>query len=344
MPWTTGKRWTPEEVAKVREMYDQRIPRSDIADYFNVTVDSVGHVIKSYITAKHPPMQEGRPTSVHAHTDETLSAELSGRGYRIEKIVPEKTNRRVRIPPRMFEGEEKKFGVISCTHFGSKYQQLTHVHSFYAYAQEQGVKVIFHAGDMVDGHKVYSGHEFERFLHGAKAQRDYVIENYPHMENGGKTYVIDGNHDHSFWKWTGESVLEGVAKDREDIEYLGTYGAYPQVLGLNIYLQHGAGGQAYARSYKMQKNIEQMSPDNKPDIYLLGHYHASCVLLEYRNVTGFMLPSFQAQTPYAVRHGWPAEIGGLIITITQNDRERMGGTSKIKFEFVPFYVPIEGDY
>lgn len=345
MGYASGHEWTPREIQKVQDFRAKGMTRQQIADHMGFSYDSVNAVFRKYINNKHitSPASRGM-VPLDKISDDLMMRELSSRGFRVEQMAPEKTARRVRIDPKLFEGEAKKFGVVSCTHLGSKYQQLTHIRSFYAYAQDQGCKVIFHAGDMVDGERVYGGQQFERFLHGVKAQRDYAIEHYPKMHNGGKTFVIDGNHDHSFWKWAGESILEGVAAKRDDIEYLGTYGAYPRVLGLNIYLQHGAGGGAYARSYKMQKNIEMMAPDKKPDIYLLGHYHASCLLLEYRNVAGFQLPSFQAQTPFAVRHGWPAEIGGFIITIVQNARERKGGTSKINFEFVPFYVPIEGDY
>jgi len=350
MGYSGGHRWTPKSIDRLKDLRRLGFTQKEISEQLGISFSAVEQACKRYrITApkrEKPEEAKVRGVVIDKAEDGELREALSARGYRVEKLTPDKMDRRFKIDPRLFDGEVIKFGSISCTHLGSKYQQLTHLHSFYQYAQEQGCKVIFHNGDMVDGINVYPGHEYELFLHGIKAQREYAIRHYPRMENGGKTYVIDGNHDYSFHKEIGDDILEGVASKREDIEYLGSYGAFPKVLGLNIYMHHGGGmSKPYARSYRMQKNIEEMTPDKKPDFYFLGHYHASCILLEYRNVIAFQLPSFQAQTPYARRSGWPAEVGGFIITVVKNERERAsGGTSKMQFEFVPFYVPKENDF
>lgn len=282
------------------------------------------------------------------YTEEDMRQILSKKGYKVEKIEAKKIDRKVKIDTSLFDGDKIKLAVISCTQLGSKFQQLTHLKTFYQYIQEEGVKAVLHLGDMVDGIDVYRGHEYELFLHGAKAQKDYCIEHYPRMENGGKTFVITGNHDHSFMKKAGEEILEGIAKEREDIEYLGMYGAYPQIGGLNIYMQHGGSGVSYARSYRLQKNVEQFSPDAKPDIYFLGHYHVSCALFEYRNVTSFMIPCFQSQTPFLRRKALYPEIGGLIIEFTVNNKPvakgRKYSLAQMQFRFLPFYVPINEDY
>lgn len=350
MGYSHGHKWTPDDIEKVRKLATSGHTIRQVADIMGLRYNQVATKLQDEgirIIPKVDGHQDvGTPDIdvLHRLKDQEISKALCARGYKVERIVPDETGRKTKIDPKYFDGKKIQFAVISCTHFGSKFQQITHLHSFYQYAQSKGIEIVFHAGDMTDGIDVYTGHEFELFIHGIDAQRDYVIDNYPKMENGGKTYVIAGNHDFSFKKKAGSNIVKDIASQRDDIEYLGVYGAYPQIPGLNIYLQHGAGGQAYAVSYKMQKNIEKMSPESKPDLYLLGHYHTSCLLLEYRNVTGFMLPSFQAQTPYARRHGWPAENGGFIITVTVNDRERKNGVSKTEFEFVPFYVPIDRDY
>jgi len=350
MGFSHGHQWTDEDVAKLKKYAQAGKTILQIAQLMGMRGPQVSNKLRDYgikiIPKEDSRKYEGIPDDsvIKGLPDKDLSEALCARGYKVEKIVPEEIDRRVRINPKLFEGDRIQFAVISCTHLGSKFQQLTHLASFYRYVQDKGIKIVFHAGDMVDGIDVYSGHEFEVFIHGVDAQRDYTIEHYPKMENGGKTYVIAGNHDYSFKKRAGSNIVKDIAAQRDDIDYLGIYGAYPQIPRLNMYIQHGGGGQAYARSYKMQKNIEQMSPDSKPDLYFLGHYHTSCLLLEYRNVTGFMLPSFQAQTPHARRMGWPAENGGFIVTVTINDRERRNGVSKTEFEFVPFYVPIDEDY
>ena len=277
-------------------------------------------------------------------TEEELRQELSKRGYKIEKLIPEKVDRKKKVDLSLFEGEVKKIAIMSCSHLGSKFQQLTHLKAFYHYCQSLGIKVVFNCGDVVDGINVYRGHEYELFLHGEKAQRDYTVEYYPRMENGGKTFMIGGNHDHSFMKVAGVDILENIAQQRNDIEYLGHYGAYPIIDRVKAYIQHGDRGQAYARSYRMQKAIEQFAPEAKPDLYFLGHFHTFCHIPIYRNVVGWMIGCFQSQTPYLRRKNLYPEIGGLIMDLTINDKGRKNNIAKIKFEIIPFYKVIEKDY
>jgi len=272
-----------------------------------------------------------------------LRKQLSEKGYKVEKLSPDKMDLKIDVS-HLFSGNKMKFAVISCTQLGSKYQQITHLRSFYRYIQDQGIKVVFHCGDMVDGINVYTGQEYELFLHGEKAQGDYCVEHYPKMEDGGKTLVIAGNHDYSFMKEAGCDIVERISERRPDIEYLGAFGAFPKTDYLSIYLQHGGGGMAYARSYKMQKLIEQMAPEIKPDLYFLGHWHTTCALFEYRNVTAFLMGCFQSQTPHLRRFGLYPEIGGLIMEVTINEKTRKQTLADMKFEWVPFYIPIENDY
>lgn len=285
-----------------------------------------------------------RETTASDISEQDLRQVLSEKGYRVEKLTPDKMDITKKVDTSIFEGEKIKFGVISCSHLASKFQQLTHLQTYYARVQEQGIKLVFHCGDVVAGMKVYKGQEYELFLHGVKAQREYAIEHYPRMTNGGKTIMIAGNHDYSFHKEAGCDIVEDIANEREDIEYWGAYGAYPILPRLKIYIQHASGGVPYAISYRLQKNIEQFSPDAKPDIYFMGHLHKSCALFQYRNVTAFSMPCFESQTPYLRRKGLYPEIGGLIIEFCVNDRGRKNNLARMKFEWIPFYKPIEKDY
>jgi predicted phosphodiesterase len=291
------------------------------------------------------PVFEGvKPTANGPISEAFMREELSKLGYKVEKLSPDKMDRKVVIDPAMFEGESYRFGVVSCTHLGSKFQQLTYLSNFYRHCQDKGIKVMLHCGDLVDGIKVYKGQEFELFLHGLDAQVNYAIEKYPKMENGGKTYVIDGNHDYSFVAEVGGDPLPKIASARPDIEYLGAYGAYPIIGPLKTYIQHGARGMAYARSYRLQKNIEGFAPESKPDLYFLGHYHVGCYLPEYRNVFSAMVPCFQSQTPFLRRLGLYPEVAGLIVEVTVNDRFRKSGMVGMDLKWIPFYVPLENDY
>jgi len=320
-----------------------------IAGHFGINLDPEGirNLRRSRGWKKRvSPMAESvqKNESTPKISEKDLRQILSEKGYRVEKLTPDKMDIKKRVDTSMFEGETIKFGVISCSHLASKYQQLTYLRTFYTYAQEQGIKLILHAGDVIAGIRVYKGQEYELFLHGEKAQRDYAIEHYPRMENGGKTIMIAGNHDYSFIKEAGCDIVEDIADGREDIEYWGAYGAYPILPRLKVYLQHTSGGVPYAISYRLQKNIEQFAPDAKPDIYFMGHLHKSCALFQYRNVTAFSLPCFESQTPYLRRKGLYPEIGGLIVEFFVNDKGRKDNLARMKFEWVPFYKPIEKDY
>jgi hypothetical protein len=167
----------------------------------------------------------------------------------------------------------------------------------------------------------------------------YAVEAYPKVPRI-TTYVIGGSHDYSYYKDVGMDILKEIASKRPDIKYLGTSGANINLGGLKIYLMHGEGGVAYARSYRIQKIIEQFPADTKPHILLLGHYHVTCELPWYRNVAAFQLPCFQAQTQYLKAKGLNPDIGYLILEVFPDSK----GISNFKPIWRPFYKALEGDF
>jgi DNA repair exonuclease SbcCD nuclease subunit len=201
---------------------------------------------------------------------------------------------------------------------------------------------VLHCGDVSEGNgKVYVGQQYELFVHGVDKQCSYIEEHYPY-EEGVTTYMIAGNHDASFQKSAGHDLLQEITSHRDDLKYLGMFGAYFTIPGLDstFYLHHPRGPIPYARSYRLQKTIEQMAPDQKPRVLLQGHLHISCHLPMYRNVEGFLVPCFQAQTPLLKAMGVYPTIGGLILELVVNE----SGLAAVKTEWWPFYVPHEDDY
>lgn len=237
-----------------------------------------------------------------------------------------------------------KFAVVSDTHLGHKHQQLTHWRAFNEQARDFGAEFMLHAGDMVDGGRMHRDQEFELFKHGADAQGKYAIESVPELRNKrGKVlpqYVIGGNHDGSFWNDAGANVLGLVADRRSDIEFLGAPTATFHVSGLDVMLMHPDGGVPYARSYRLQKIVEQLPADHKPHILLLGHWHVTCHLPGYRNVEAFSLPCFQAQTAYMRRKGLAPVIGGLMVEAEYSDR----GLEKLTTHWVLYRNELEADW
>jgi len=263
---------------------------------------------------------------------------LQKQGYFITKDAQRK-NYRFNLDIKPWKGHLYKIGVVSDTHLGSRYQQLSHLHRFYKICQEENIREIFHCGDILDGQKVYKGHEYELFSHGVDAQVDYVTENYPD-HNDITTYFICGNHDESHYKLSGVDVGLQIAKERTDMKYKGFYGAYFNIRGVNIYLHHGQGSVAYARSYKAQKLVEQLSPENKPNMLFLGHYHVGCHLPMYRNVYLWQMPCFQSQTPYLLTRGLEPEIMGLIISFRISD----GKPYAFEEKKICFHEVVKDDY
>ena len=245
-------------------------------------------------------------------SDAELITRLEARGFYVLKDAP--NERAVALSDQ--PSGSLRFGVVSDTHLGHKHQQLTHLRGFYDAAKEFGAAFMLNAGDLVDGGRMHRDQEFELFRHGCDAQATYAAESYPRLTNKrGRTlptYVIGGNHDGSFFNDAGANVLGQFAGMRDDIEFLGAPTAMFHWGPLRIMLMHPDGGPSYARSYKLQKIVENFAADTKPHILLCGHWHVANHLPGYRSVEAFALPCFQAQTAYLRRKGLAPVVGGVL--------------------------------
>jgi len=228
-----------------------------------------------------------------------------------------------------------KFGIVSDTHLGSRYQQLTALYDFYERCKDEKVDVVFHAGDWVAGKGVYKGQEYDSFLHSMKEQREYLTEKYP--EVGIRTIGITGNHDESWTAIAGEQLIFLVTKQREDIQVVAEYQAFIDFSGIKICLYHPDSGQAYAISYKLQKLVESFTAENLPDVVIMGHFHQK-EYVTIRNVECFQAACFEAQTPYEVRKNLHPVIGGWIVEVA-----RIGDKVEIAPKFVK-YKPKKDDW
>ncbi len=253
---------------------------------------------------------------------------------------PLKGGRIYKADSSILTGNKFQFGIVSDTHFGSKYSQITWLHQFYKILNLRKIRTVFHIGDLSDGNGYhYPGQRFEMHITGADELNKFIIKNYPRLNNG-KSYLIAGQHDLDLWTQEGHDLLENVCEKRKDMVYLSQHDAYFNLGDRIIYLLHPAGGTAYALSYKPQKLIESFASENKPHIVIIGHYHKAEYIPMLRNIYLFQAGCFQAQTPFAVKKNIQFHYGGWIIEMTVNDR----GISDIKTEFVPFYKPIIDDY
>lgn len=233
-----------------------------------------------------------------------------------------------------------KFAIIGDTQLGSKYAQISHLKNFYELCALEGIKDVYHTGDVTDGLKMRSGHEYELYKTSADDMVQDVIKNYPRIE-GITTHFITGNHDASIYKQVGYDIGNTISEKRPDMKYLGRDCALIFLTpNCKLELRHPWDGTAYALSYKPQKMIEAMESDSKPNILAIGHYHKAEYLF-YRNVHCLQTGCFQGQTPYTRGKGISVHMGGWIVTIHV---DKNGTITRFCSEFIPYYSSIKDDY
>lgn len=233
-----------------------------------------------------------------------------------------------------------RFAIMGDTQLGSKYTQLTYLHNFYDLCEREGIKDVYHTGDITDGLKMRPGHEYELYEISADGQLEDVVKNYP-CRPGITTHFITGNHDASLYKHVGYDIGMAIAKDRLDMRYLGRDCAIVELTpNCTLELRHPWDGSAYALSYKIQKMIEAMESDSKPNILAVGHYHKAEYMF-YRNVHALQTGCFQGQTPFTRGKGISVHLGGWLVTV-RVDKE--GTIQSFAPEFVPYYSSIKDDY
>lgn len=233
-----------------------------------------------------------------------------------------------------------RFGVVSDTHMGSKWQQLTHLNTMYDIFEREKINTVFHPGDLTEGVNMRREQQFEVFVHGVDDQARYVVDKYP-KRKGITTKFVTGNHDNSGVKSAGVDIGRIIASKREDMEYLGMNNAKVLITpNCSVELNHGLDGASYALSYSPQKYLDSLSGGTKANILLSGHRHKALYMF-YRNVHEFEAGTLCAQTPWMRGKRIAAHVGGWIIEVHV---DKQGTITRCKGEFIPFYEIVENDY
>ena len=231
---------------------------------------------------------------------------------------------RLKMPPKIndvYQVEASSSHIplllISDTHLCSKYDRLDILRYLYAKADERGVKHILHSGDFTDGRSNRPEHIYELREPSYEGQVDYCVEKYPTFD--GKTYVISGNHDDWWYKSTGSEIVKAIAKQREDIIYLGSDVADMKIGKLKIRLFHGKGGNAYAKSYKVQKYLDSIPLEERPHILQTGHIHQS-FYMKQDDTHCFQTSCLEDLTPFARSMGFANDKSVWWVDVEMNDR------------------------
>lgn len=207
--------------------------------------------------------------------------------------------------------------LISDTHLCSKYDRLDILRYLYAKADERGVKHILHSGDFTDGRSNRPEHIYELREPSYEGQVDYCVEKYPTFD--GKTYVISGNHDDWWYKSTGSEIVKAIANRRDDIVYLGSDVADMKIGKLKVRLFHGKGGNAYAKSYKVQKYLDSIPLEERPHILQTGHIHQS-FYMKQDDTHCFQTSCLEDLTPFARSMGFANDKSVWWVDVEMNDK------------------------
>lgn len=322
-------KWTDEEIALLRQAWPYITSKNWDQWFPGRTYESVRHKAKCL---KISSSAQGITKSKNSWAVDAIAKIQAGEildkatadkffpimeaaGYNISRSTLEPMEAKSkRIEARV--SDRYSFGLYSCTHAGSRWQQWTSLNRFYDEVIAKGGKAFFHAGDLSDGlHKMHRGMEYGQHAIGADAQRDYCIKNFPQRE-GIKTHVISGNHDLSFVKDSGFNLVKAVCARREDMEYAGDWVAdYNLPGGFRMKVRHGQGGLSYSLSYKLQKLCEKLDRRKQPPhLYAVGHWHTPAALAEYQGIYSMLLPAFQGMTPFASSLGIDfSHVGGYFV-------------------------------
>lgn len=212
--------------------------------------------------------------------------------------------------------EHLKLLLISDTHLCNVADRLDILRYLYAKAEDEGVRHILHSGDFTDGRSNRPEQIYELKETSYEGQVEYCVDKYPSFS--GKTYVIQGNHDNWWYKSTGSEIVKAIAKQRDDIVYLGSDVADLKIGKLKARLFHGSGGNAYAKSYKLQKYLDSIPIDEKPHILQTGHIHQAFYMQQDRTHC-FQTGALEDATPYTRSLGLDNNKSCWWVDITMDD-------------------------
>ena len=321
-------------------------------------------VAKFLAAIKDNPQSRSQLSHKFDRSERTISDVISileAMGYEIIRTATEdvlwatRTTSAVPPPPTIWDQEYGEFilGIISDTHFGSKYAQITNLNRCVEEMYRDGVRQVLFCGDLTAGDKVYRGQIHDVVTPSGREQAALAVAYLPEYE-GLTYYMIGGNHDFSFIKENDYNVVRDVASQRDDVEYLGFDMADVPVLpGVDARLWHPMGGVPYAYSYRMQKHVEEMAfaelqkKETTMRMLFAGHLHIR-VLFDAGPIVCAQVPCFEGQTPYLKRKGKTPVIGGFIheFKMTSNgqvlqDWPRRMNFAEIPNDYLNYPVPIE---
>ncbi|MEK7599170.1 MAG: metallophosphoesterase [Patescibacteria group bacterium] len=242
-----------------------------------------------------------------------------------------------------------RFMVLSSTHIGNKYQQLSLLNKTYQIAEELGVDFAIHAGDLVAGRKTQDRAD-ELFLFSAQEQIDYAVKHYPYSKNF-KTYIIAGKEDLS-WKL---NVVSEICKKRADLIFTDEWSYDFSLKNFKIKVVYPRKGvdRPYTLSYRLQQIAKSIAASvmpcfrkegakSIPRMVFTGKFMAQGWVP--RGFGNFMVPGFLAQTPSLEAANISPSIGAIFVELEYDKNGNLvHNSSTVDFwDFSPYII--QNDY
>lgn len=263
--------------------------------------------MKEYLSKKNKPYVQNiaKDLEIEEYQVYGLVEMLKKKGYLFEvfnnqviKIKPIKNNDVYDIPNNL---DHIKLLLLSDTHLCSKYDRVDILRYLYEKAEDKNINYILHSGDLTEGVSGRPQQLYDLKETSYTGQRDYVIDKYP--KSNIPTYLIAGNHDLWWVKQCGADICKDIANYRDDIIYLGSDCEDLRIGKLKIRLFHGSGGNAYAKSYKLQKYLDSIPMEERPHILQTGHIHQAFFMKQGKTHC-FQTSCLQDLTPYERSKGF----------------------------------------
>ena len=211
-----------------------------------------------------------------------------------------------------FEGEEHTFLVISDTHIGHEDFDERYLLMAFEEGEKRGAEFATLSGDVTEGMSNRPGHTYELHQLGYARQRKYAGDLLRQWKK--PLEMIDGNHDRWFIKSAGAIIVEDLAQDIPNAEFLGHDVGTLYLNGVEIMLWHGEDGNSYATSYRLQKIVEAMNEGQVPGILIAGHTHKK-IHMESRDCEIISAGSIEKQTAWMRSKRIGADVGFWVVKV-----------------------------
>lgn len=170
------------------------------------------------------------------------------------------------------------FMVLSDTHIGNVYENISLVKNLYKYAEEHNVKYVFHLGDLVEGNSLKESKDFRIKRFTVNDQVDYLTRMYPKHDSINTMYIL-GNHDNR-WLDLDIDISKIIDKRRYDMHFLGYKNSKIIIGNKKILLHHPF---TIDRNFKYDNEVEELYPNCHFDLILRGHTHHNGIYMSDTN-------------------------------------------------------------